>query len=705
MRAIRFTAGAIALVLAVTALGQEKEKDKPFVKLVPKGLAEVEGRSLPEWIQDLKSPDASVRERAVTALPLFGLAAGSAEVINPLLDVLKNKDRDTSPRVRALMALAMLDIPKDDVRKVISTLTALLDDEQGIIRYYAVQALLRFGGEAHPAVGKLQVTASDQVTWEIRRATLAALAQCGRTAKGADPRATSAFLKHSSPSSEYSADVRIEAAIGLGATGKPTDALTKLVEQQLEFMTRDKDKRVVIWARVSKMAHTGVTETALNSIAAMLRDSNVQVRLQACRALGTVGKEAKPVQSKLIDALSDKEPAVQFMAVQALVALGDRGPGLQMVLKELGDRKDADPFVRLMAQQANEYIRTGKPGTITPEKILADYKPPAPTPPTDIEGKSLAQWLHDLKGSDPGLRERALGALPFFGTEAGRTEVLTALLDRCHDTDASPRTRAVQTLLMLEIPKSEVPRVVTAMCTRLKDDRQANIRYYAALVLLRLGEDAHPAVSLLAKMAADKGTWELRRASLAALNLCGRTAEGADPEATKAFVLASKDSTSEVRVQAAMGLGATGKPLGAQLEADVDRALDQLAADPDRWVALWALASRMTLHDVSEQTLRDIASSLQDKSAVVRANAIGALGALGKKALPVRDKLMLALNDKEVGVKNLAVLALVRMADQPEKALPAVLKEISQRQDLNKDVRQVATQLHDALQKVKKDNK
>src|SRR5262249_39671467 len=144
----------------------------------PAAITDLEGRSLAQWIADMRSKDASVRERAVCALPYFGAAAGTSEVITHLLDVLASKDgkdRDTSPRIRALMALGTLDIPKGDINRVVNALAVQMDDPQAIVRYYAVLNLIRLGEDSTRAVGRLAAWAEDPVTWEVRHNCLVAL--------------------------------------------------------------------------------------------------------------------------------------------------------------------------------------------------------------------------------------------------------------------------------------------------------------------------------------------------------------------------------------------------------------------------------------------------------------------------------------------------------------------------------------------------
>src|SRR4051812_8403044 len=74
------------------------------------------------------------------------------------------------------------------------------------------------------------------------------------------------------------------------------------------------------------------------------------------------------------------------------------------------------------------------------------FQPPKMPTVSEIEGRGLAQWLLDLKHSDPGVREKALMTIPAFTGAAGNPEVITALLDRFSDHDAGVRDKVVGAL-------------------------------------------------------------------------------------------------------------------------------------------------------------------------------------------------------------------------------------------------------------------
>lgn len=139
--------------------------------------SEVGGKLLREWVQELRNTDPSSREQAVRAVASFG--PNAREAIPSLVERLT--DRDSSPRMRAVLALRYLDYYDKDVPKVVEGLAKrVAEDSQASIRYEAVVALGRFGHRdgkgALPAVLK---ASEDQNNWEIRRASYMVLPRLG----------------------------------------------------------------------------------------------------------------------------------------------------------------------------------------------------------------------------------------------------------------------------------------------------------------------------------------------------------------------------------------------------------------------------------------------------------------------------------------------------------------------------------------------
>ena len=211
--------------------------------------SEVEGKNLGHWVKDMSSGDASHREEAIRAVVLFP-GPHSGDVVTGLIT--RCQDTDTSVRVRAAMALTILQVRGDEIPRIVKTMgERLTTDAQAIVRFHAAVCLLRFGEDSKDALTALMKGAEDPASFEIRRLCLRVLENCGymNVPKGQtpppDPRVTSVALKClSDPTSQ----VRLEAVITLGSMGLSGDAsLRDRTKRALsQDMLLDPDKTVVI---------------------------------------------------------------------------------------------------------------------------------------------------------------------------------------------------------------------------------------------------------------------------------------------------------------------------------------------------------------------------------------------------------------------------------------------------------------------------
>jgi HEAT repeat protein len=359
MRSSRwFWATAILLAAVVVAFGLRAD-DKPPAKLEPKetpaptNVAEIEGKNLQDWMRDLKHDDPSVREKAIRAIILFGPQATIA--VPDLVD--RCMDTDASPRVRAVIALTVIDIQEKDRSRVIEALNRRLmeDDPQGIIRFHACLALTRFGDEAKAAIPGLAKAVSERSSFDTRRVAIVALRKIARDPKnGPDARATNALLGRLVPDAEPAMEVKIEAMIGLGVMGRPADkALLKKVETTLEAYKNSQNKLLSIWAWYGLMAHSEVDDKGLDAICKNAASRDVVIRVHTATALGTLASKARNHVEVLIKMLDDKDGEVFVAACGALVNIG--GENAKKALTKIAEAKDdmdpkPDPARKLVAQ-------------------------------------------------------------------------------------------------------------------------------------------------------------------------------------------------------------------------------------------------------------------------------------------------------------------------------------------------------------------
>jgi HEAT repeat protein len=343
----------------------DKKPDSKPAKEKPSQISEIGGKKLQEWIKEIDDRDPSIRENAIRTIVMFGPAAGEAA---PTLikHVDQDYDKDTSPRVNAIMALGAIDfLNEKDVTDTVSRLKkAATSDRQTICRYHAALVLGRFGTEAKSAVRELMSATKDGGSWEIRKAAVFALARaCQDPNKGPSYEALQALAAPlSGLTRDPSSQVRLEATMALALMGRLPPPSAKLVEGALLNATYDKNVPVAIWARVGYMARANkVTKNDIAFLTKHLKARELEYRAHAARALGTIGEKAKPAVPDLIKLLDDKEPLAQFAAITALGSMGDAAKEAEKPLRNLLNRKDLTDDDKQYVKDALQNITKVKP--------------------------------------------------------------------------------------------------------------------------------------------------------------------------------------------------------------------------------------------------------------------------------------------------------------------------------------------------------
>ncbi len=365
MRTIRHLALALlALTLSGPPLPAQSEKSDS-TKPSDRWPDRIAGKTLQDFIRELGDRDASVRENAVRTVAMFG--PESRQAVPAIINML-NYDTDVSLRVNAALMLTQVTVrDSDEPAAVRALMKRMTDDSQSVARYHAAAALGHFEEGAREAIPSLITASKDRGSWEIRRAALASLTRVGADTKnGPDRRVTQAFLDalgSATSRADDTAKVRLEAVVGLAATGIPSNqAMRAAVVQSLTNRTNTKverDRTLAVWAYVGLMAVDQPSEAYLAGIARLLKSGDVPTKTHAARALGVLGQEAKAKVPELIDALRDKETSVSGMACWALAEMArkfDPGPEAASALSDLVKRT-ADAGVKESAQYALDVIK------------------------------------------------------------------------------------------------------------------------------------------------------------------------------------------------------------------------------------------------------------------------------------------------------------------------------------------------------------
>ncbi|MFO0928389.1 MAG: hypothetical protein U0736_15335 [Gemmataceae bacterium] len=316
-----------------------------------------------------------------------------------------------------------------------------------------------------------------------------------------------------------------------------------------------------------------------------------------------------------------------------------------------------------------------------------DSKASTPEWPSVVGGKSLAEWKTELKSPDASRRSMAIVAITQFGDPAA--ECVPLILERCQDTDVSPRSKALMALRNIAVEEKDVRRLIDTVARRLNPqvEPQAVVRYEAALTLRRYLKDAAPAIPSLITGTTDKASWEIRHICAATLwqtvvsiPAAERKGEGPDQRAVEALLnLLRMDKTYQVRLETLQGLGAMGRPENPQLLGKLISELDLCSKHTNRPLAIWAYAGLVAMQDgpAAEASLAAISKFLKSTDIDTRVQAIAALGGLGKQARSRVPALMAMLDDKDGIAVQTACSALANIGEKSDRVVYRLLELVN----------------------------
>ena len=367
-----------------------------------------------------------------------------------------------------------------------------------------------------------------------------------------------------------------------------------------------------IFHQQTKTTKTNKTETSpaqqsddlvVRSLCEALKDSILEVRLQAAETLGRIENPAAVLP--LAEALKDENWQMRVTAAEALGDIGDKS-GVQALIAALGD---ANWQVRCQAAEA-----------------LGDIEDPRAVKP-------LGEALRD---ENRNVRQNVIQALAEI-EDPGAVEPLAAALK---DDDWEIRKEAAHALGEIDDPAAVAPLSLALA------DENWEIRKEAAEALGNI-EDAS-AVGALRSSLKDENK-EVRKTVIQAMG------EIEDSRAVKPLAELLNDPDWEIRMETAQALGEIDDPAAAP-------ALSKILKDenPDvRKMAIWAIGEiegRVAFESLIE--------ALNDEDWEIREKAVWALGEIGDpRAL---EPLSARLKDDNEEVRRAAAKALgeIRWRDE-----------------------------------------
>jgi HEAT repeat protein len=338
-----------------------------------------DGKSLGEWIAQLKSVEVRARQAAASALGRMGPNAVAA--VSGLTETLN----DQSPQVRFQSAIALGCIGPE-AKASIPALVVALSDRVFFVRYWAAFALGEIGPDAETALPALKEALVREDDVFARRGIVTAVARLGPVA----PRASAMVLNEKNTSE------------------KPPES--KPVDQWVDQLkSPDVTKRIEAFEALRRLGPQA--KAAVLPLSEALRDPSPATRWRAAITLGCIGPEAKAAVRQLADALKDDYyPARYYVAF----ALGEIGLEAKTALPALNQA--------LMHEEV-EYVRRGIASALS--RVGPDAVP---------------GLVEALTNSSASVRQAAILALGQMGPEAKRAA--PALTEALHDKEGFVRSAA-----------------------------------------------------------------------------------------------------------------------------------------------------------------------------------------------------------------------------------------------------------------------
>lgn len=310
--------------------------------------------------------------------------------------------------------------------------------------------------------------------------------------------------------------------------------------------------------------------------------------------------------------------------------------------------------------------------------------------PKDVNGKNVGEWVEDFRDSDPAVRELAVRMIPSFGPAARPIAGRKVMMMIAEDPDPGVRMAAMTTAGLLgHESKDDIKPMIYAL--RMAIGRTYNgsaIRLFATRALATYGEEAADAINVITKIYQDPW-WETRQAVAQALGRIGapvfddppakdpRTGQPVpkrpyNDQAQKYLLqMAQKDECVAVRQEAVFSLISLGPPYTvnpSEYAAIIQPSLVVIDArlnpkrkelgEQDKAVQIWLHVYTVMLDDRAyKDTLPKIAEYLKEPAAMVRAHALMAIGAMGKRA--ASQEVLAAVRDALLYEEEILVAAAV----------------------------------------------
>ena len=237
------------------------------------------------------------------------------------------------------------------------------------------------------------------------------------------------------------------------------------------------------------MGEKAETEEVINRLTNALGDTNVDVRINACKAFCYMGRNVatNAVVVRLASALEDTDNSVRIHAYEALSRMGEKAETEEVINTLTNALGDTNVDFRISACKA--FCKMGRNAA------------------TNAVVVRLTSALGDTDGS---VRAFACKALGEMGEKVGTDEVIDALTSALSDTNVDVRINACKAFCKMDT--NAATNVVVVRLTDALEDPDDSVRLHACKALNRMGEKAETEEVIKALMHAFyQNTYEIQK--------------------------------------------------------------------------------------------------------------------------------------------------------------------------------------------------
>jgi HEAT repeat protein len=267
----------------------------------------------------IKDSDPEVRRFSAQGLALMAARRGAVkEVLPDLAKAVKDPNRDVRLTAVVMLQLYVRPLPKEAAPPLISALT----DRDALVRDRAVRALTVLGREGAEALPALARVMKDDPEVQIRLDAASAIWAISGKSKDLVPMLMDT-LKSDNPVA------RGEAAVVVATIGKQDKEMRQALPK-LRALLKDSDVRVRIRAALALWWIDGNTSDTLPVLRAGVLDRDPEVRIVAAAVLGDMKEKAKPAVDDLREMEKDKTNVSVRQAAREALKLIEPPPKEEM---------------------------------------------------------------------------------------------------------------------------------------------------------------------------------------------------------------------------------------------------------------------------------------------------------------------------------------------------------------------------------------